>query len=131
MVNIIDLFQNVADVDIDKALISKECGVSHILAFLPARVLSGIYIIIGDTVITKVDVKCGIMDALLKLIATYYILDLNYPNAYSIMITIFQTFVMEKPYKQSTKKDFKVMSIESRSNVLQLDTSTMDFTVNA
>lgn len=63
-------FQDVADVDILKAMTSRVCGVPHITDFVSAGALSGLYIT-GGTVIAEVDVI---------LISTYYIF--NYPNAY-------------------------------------------------
>ena len=93
--------------DVENALSTKECEAPHIIAFTNGGVLCGLYIVC-DNVYIEVDVKLGMMGALLNLIATYYIFDLEYPQMHAMILAILQTLVMEDPYMNTTSKGYKV-----------------------
>ena len=93
--------------DVENALSTKECEAPHIIAFTNGGVLCGLYIVC-DNVYIEVDVKLGVMGALLNLIATYYIFDLEYPQMHAMILAILQTLVMEDPYMNTTSKGYKV-----------------------
>lgn len=81
----------------------------HILAFTHTNDLIGLFLV-GDEVISTVDLKGGIMTAMLKLLAAYYIFDLEYPRQFSMVMAVLQTFVMEEKYSLETTKKFKFFS---------------------
>ena len=63
--------------------------------------------LVGDTVKSVVDTAGGVLAGILKLIAAYYIFDLDYPPKYLMVMEILQTFVVEEPYKKATSKKYK------------------------
>ncbi|XP_070574004.1 uncharacterized protein [Ptychodera flava] len=120
--SIITLVEDVADEDINTALKSRECEAPHIMVFTAAGELSGLYII-GDTVHITVEKNEGIMSAVLKLMASYYIFDLSYPKSHAMILGLLQSFVMEEAFKQKTSQGYKVLFKEVREkwNVLIAD----------
>jgi hypothetical protein len=61
-----------------------------LVAFATAGSLTGLYII-GDTAQTCIDIMGCIMSGNVKLMATYYIVDLNYPKAHAMVLAMLQT----------------------------------------
>ena len=109
----------------EKALSTKECEAPHIVAFTNGGVLCGLYIVC-DNVYIEVDVKLGVMGALLNLTATYYIFDLEYPRMHAMILAILQTLVMEEPYKNATSKGYKVLSKDLRLKLAELSKNEDD-----
>ncbi|XP_014664720.1 PREDICTED: uncharacterized protein LOC106807031 [Priapulus caudatus] len=117
--SVIKVKEDVADDDIQRALATKECETPHIVAFLTGGELSGIYIV-GDTVHIEINKAGDVMDALLKLIATYYVFDLDYPKEYAMMLAILQVFITDEPYKQTVTKGFKMVAKDLRAKLSEL-----------
>ena len=111
----------------EKALSTKECEAPHIVAFTNGGVglLCGLYIVC-DNVYIEVDVKLGMMGALLNLIATYYIFDLEYPRMHAMILAILQTLVMEESYKNATSKGYKVLSKDLKLKLAELSKNEDD-----
>lgn len=97
----------------EKYLKTKECEAPHIISFTALGHLKGLYIVC-DTKAIEVDVKGGLLAASLKLIATYYIFDLEYPKSRSMMLGLLQTFIMEEVYDKGTSQGFKMLTKEIR-----------------
>lgn len=76
------MFQDIADEDIADSLLSKENDAPRIIAFKQGDELTGLYIV-ADGVQSNIDVKGGIMSAVVKLMACYYVFDLSYPRVHA------------------------------------------------
>ena len=90
--------QGVPDEHIEEKLKSEEGTPLHIVAFQSDREeLTGIYLV-GHSVYIRVDVKGAIIAAVMKLMASYYVFNIDYPRQYSLLMGLFQIHVMEEPY---------------------------------
>ena len=99
------ILQGVPDEHFEEKLKSEEGTPLHIVAFQSDREeLTGIYLV-GDSVYIRVDVKGAIIAAVMKLMASYYVFNIDYPRQYSMLMGLFQIHVMEEPYRrEKTKK---------------------------
>ena len=97
--------QGVLDEHIEEKLKTEEGTPLHIVAFQSDREeLTGIYLV-GDSVYIRVDVKGAIIAAVMKLMASYYVFNIDYQRQYSMLMGLFQIHVMEEPYRrEKTKK---------------------------
>ena len=100
--------QDVADIDIEKELKTKEGEAPQLAVFTCAEEVTGLYIVC-DGVHTMANIKGGIMGAMIKLIAMYYIFDLSYPKPFRMTLAILQVFIMDQPYHEKTNKGYKVL----------------------
>ena len=83
--------QGVPDEHIEEKLKSEEGTPLHIVAFQSDREeLTGIYLL-GDSVYIRVDVKGAIIAAVMKLMASYYVFNIDYPRQYSMLMGLFQS----------------------------------------
>ena len=98
--------QGVPDEHIEEKLKSEEGTPLHIVAFQSDREeLTGIYLV-GDSVYIRLDVKGVIIAAVMKLMASYYVFNIDYPRQYSMLMGLFQIHVMEEPYRREKTKKF-------------------------
>jgi len=90
----------------DNHLETNDLESPHVEAFVSGNQLHGVFVL-GDTVHNEVLQQSGIMCAALTLLCTYYLLYLQYPRPYSMLLAAFQEFIIEEPYKRQTSKGFK------------------------
>jgi hypothetical protein len=79
--------------------------------------LTGIYLV-GDSVYIWVDVKGAIIAAVMKLMASYYVFNVDYPRHYSMLMGLFQIHVMEEPYRREKTKKFNFFN-QKKQNALR------------
>ena len=59
----------------------------------------------------------GVMGAIMHLMATYYAFDLSYPRMHSMVLAVFQTVMMEEPYKRASSKGYKLLMKQLESKL--------------
>ena len=75
-----------ANEDIRETLLTQPKSAPNIVLFLQAEELTGTFIV-GDGVISSVDTNIqGVYSAVIKLLATYYIFDLDFPREYAMAV---------------------------------------------
>ncbi|KAK6175935.1 hypothetical protein SNE40_014309 [Patella caerulea] len=112
--SIITVNNDVLESDIAAVLNIKELEAPRIHIFSTESELQGTFIAF-DSVFPSIAKAGGVMAAVLKLLATYYMFDLAYPKPFSMVLGIMQTFVMEEPYKKETSKKYKTFIKSLRS----------------
>jgi hypothetical protein len=111
----------VPDDDIEKTLQTTEGTPLHISVFLTEQgELSGVYLV-GDSISSSVDVRGGVITAVTKLMAAYYIFNVDYPRQYAMLMGILQIHVMEEPYKREKTKGFKFFDNNLRKEIAKLN----------
>ena len=103
----------VDDIDIDDEKLRK---LFHVKKQLPPSLkvltVDGTFqlaFVVGDNKILKCHSK-DLFDAMLCLLATYYVMDLDYPAMYGQLLGFLQQFVMEEPYTFFKGTNFIKMS---------------------
>ncbi|KAM9467685.1 uncharacterized protein Hap1MRO34_014364 [Clarias gariepinus] len=116
------IVKDVADADISKELQTKKCQAPYIVAFVSGSTLTGLFIV-ADTVYIELDINDGLSGSLVKLIACYYIFDLDYPRTYAMLLAILQEHVMGEPYHHKKSKGFIIFSKILRDKIKELEES--------
>ena len=86
--------QDVPDCDVSKLLTTAPLQGPHIVAFVNEAEIQALFVV-GDTVLSEVNKKVGILEVLVTLVAIYYIFDLDYPRPYSMLLAMVQAHVIE------------------------------------
>lgn len=112
--------QDVCDADVGKELDTPQRTAPHILVFVGDETLKGAFIV-GDFVF--IDCKSNNMSvAVLTLLATYYVFDLEYPRIYSQVLGILQTHFMKTlPYDGQKSKNYCVFSTQLRNKIKEIE----------
>ncbi|XP_048245768.1 uncharacterized protein LOC125377026 [Haliotis rufescens] len=106
MGSIVQIKKDVAQSDIMPALKTKVLESPRIVIFMDGDKVQGIFLV-GDTVYTEVKKEGGVLAAVIKLIAMYYIFDMEFPKAYAMVMAVFQTIVLQEVYKRETSAKYK------------------------
>jgi hypothetical protein len=92
---------------VDKELITADGTPLHLVVFVSTSgALQGQYIV-GDGCVIKIESARSTLFSVLCLLLSYYVFDINYPQQYSMLLALLQTFVMEEPYSKETNQKFK------------------------
>ena len=92
----------------------------HIVIFCQGdkETVTGIFIV-ADTVSIYVSEKGGLMGAILKLIATYYIFYLNYPRCHNMLLAILQEHIMGEPFPHKKNPSGFIMFTKQQRKKIQ------------
>ncbi|ESO82520.1 hypothetical protein LOTGIDRAFT_176278 [Lottia gigantea] len=100
--------------EIEKHLQTKENQPLFLQIFTSSDKIEGMYLC-GDRSIIETGVKGGVLGAIFKLMAAYYIFDINYPKKYAMLMAIIQAVVFEEPFSKTTNKfKFLLKQIEKQ-----------------
>jgi len=114
------IFQDIADDAIDEALKTAEAEPLHLAVLAAGDDVTGVFIV-GDTTVIKLPSN-DIMSAVMLLIVSYYVFDLDYPRIYANFLSIFQTLAFGEPYLKETSKKCKFFTKKLRREIDSLPT---------
>lgn len=114
------LFQDVADEAIDEALRTVEAEPLHLTVLVTGVDVTGVFIV-GDSAVIKLSSN-DIMSAVLLLLISYYIFDVNYPRTYANFFSVLQTLAFGEPYLKETSKKCKFFTKKLRREIDCLST---------
>jgi hypothetical protein len=77
--------------------------------------VTGVFIV-GDSIVIRPSTN-DIMSAVMLLIVSYYVFDLDYPRIYANFLSILQTLAVGEPYMKETSKKCKFFTKRLRREI--------------
>lgn len=114
--------QDIPDEDIQTELQTAPHTAPHIAVFRRSGQVTGSFII-GDG--SCIDCQSDNIEvAVLTLLATYYVFDLDYPQIYSQVLGILQTYIIQTvPYDGPKSKNYCMFSTQLKNKISEIESS--------
>ena len=102
---VLKVFDDVPEDEFDKHLKTETNDAPHLVIFTKNMIFEAA-VIVGDA--SEIAAQCtSVPEALVVLMAVYYVMDLDYPKIYSQLLGFIQHFVVGDPYTGEKSADYK------------------------